>query len=387
MGVPITYNVRNLVQRKTTTLMTALGIALTVAVLTVSLALTAGLKAVLAASGHPRQFLVLRTGVDSETNSTVADDAYQIVRRLPGIATDATGEPLAAQEGMTIVNLPSVDAPAGMNVSVRGVTPVGVGMRNVAMLAGRTITPGLRQIIVGKNVERRYPSAKLGGEIRFGRGMWQVVGVFDAGESAFNSEVWADLNQLRGDFESSGGSNSVLVRANSVADLETLRKTINDDQRLNAHVLNETEYYAAQTQGGAFLQVLGTSIAIIMAIGSAFAATNTMYAAVARRTREIGTLRALGFTKGAILRSFILESMLLAMLGGGIGILMTLPMNNITTGVGNFSTFSEIAFNFRVTPQAMIISMIFATVIGALGGFLPARAAARKDIIQAMREI
>ncbi|HVT88907.1 MAG TPA: ABC transporter permease, partial [Tepidisphaeraceae bacterium] len=345
MGVPINYNIRNLVERKGTTLMTAVGIALTVAVLVTALAMTAGLASVFASSGDPKQFLVLRKGTNAELTSTVSSDSYQIIRRLSGIAISKDGEPMVSPEGLTVVNLPSVDSPEGMNVTIRGLLPIGLSMRNYAVTQGRMFDPGLRQIVVGEAIARRYPDARIGKQIRFGRGLWEVVGVFHAGDSAANSEIWSDLNQLRGDFEQQGGSSSLLVRAESESGIAQLAKQIADDQRLGSEVISEKQYYADMTSSGAPLQVLGFSVAVIMAIGSAFAATNTMYAAVARRSREIGTLRAIGFGRGAILRSFMLESICLALIGGIIGVLIALPINGLTTAVGSFSTFAEVAFN------------------------------------------
>jgi putative ABC transport system permease protein len=274
-----------------------------------------------------------------------------------------------------------------MNITVRGLLPIGVSMRNVTMLQGDMIKPGLRQIIVGESIARRYPDARIGKQVRFGRGLWEVVGVFKVGDSAANSEIWADLNQLRGDFEQQGGSSSVLVRATDDAAVENLKKTIADDQRLGSGVIGEKEYYAKQTESGAPLQALGFAVAVIMAVGSAFAATNTMYAAVSRRAREIATMRALGFGRWAILRSFMLESICLALFGGLVGIALALPINGITTGVGSFVTFSEVAFKFRVGSDAILTGLIFAAVIGAIGGFLPAWAASKKNIVTTMRDL
>lgn len=387
MGVPVTYNIRNLVERKGTTLMTAIGIGLTVAVLVTAMALTAGLKDVFAGSGDPRQVLVLRKGVSAELTSTVSSDSYQIIRRLPGIAATPDGEPMVSPEGLTVVNLPSVDSPQGMNVTVRGLLPIGISMRTVAVEQGKMFEPGLRQIVVGESIARRYPDARIGKQVRFGRGLWEVVGVFKVGDSAANSEIWVDLNQLRGDFEQQGGSSSLLIRTQGDAATAALTKTIADDQRLGSGVIGEKEYYAAMTSSGAPLEALGFSVAVIMAIGSAFAATNTMYAAVARRAREIGTLRALGFGRWSILRSFMLESICLALIGGLVGVLIALPVNGLTTGVGSFVTFSEVAFKFKVGPSAILWGLIFAAVIGALGGFLPAWAASKKSIVASMRDL
>jgi ABC-type antimicrobial peptide transport system permease subunit len=430
MGVPVNYNLRNLVERKGTTLMTAVGIGLTVAVLVTALALTSGLKSVFGGTGDPRQLLVLRKGVDAELTSSVSSDAYQIVRQLPGIARTPDGEPMVSPEGLTVVNLPSVDSPEGMNVTVRGMLPIGLTMRTVTITQGKLFSPGLRQIIVGESIARRYPDARLGKQVRFGRGLWEVVGVFRVGDSAANSEIWVDLNQLRGDFERAGGSSSLLIRADISVDdalaqmavaqrdyekkvaertadiksgrkppteppvdeplpplMASFRKTINDDQRLGVSVVSEKKYYADQTASGTPLQALGFSVAIIMAIGSAFAATNTMYAAVARRTREIGTLRAIGFGRWCILRSFMLESICLALIGGIVGVLIAMPVNGLTTGVGSFVTFSEVAFKFKIGPGAIAWGLAFAAIIGALGGFLPAWSASRKGIVATMRDL
>jgi ABC-type lipoprotein release transport system permease subunit len=387
MGVPITYNLRNLVERKATTLMTALGIGLAVAVLVTSMALTAGLKSVFGGTGHPLQLIVLRKGVNAELTSSVSTEAHDIIRQLPGIATGKNGEPMVSPEALTVVNLPSVDSPTGMNITVRGLLPVGLSMRDITLVQGKMFEPGLRQIVVGESIARRYPDARIGKQVRFGRGVWEVVGVFKIGDSAANSEAWADLNQLRGDFERQGGSSSLLVRASSDAAVADLTKLIADDQRLGSAVIGEKQYYAELTKSGLPLQVLGFSVAVIMAIGSAFAATNTMYAAVARRTREIGTLRALGFRRWAILRSFMLESICLAVIGGLLGVLIALPVNGLTTGVGNFVTFSEVAFKFRIGPRAVLMGLTFAALIGALGGFLPAWSASKKGIVAAMRDV
>ncbi|MDB5330078.1 MAG: hypothetical protein JWP03_1229 [Phycisphaerales bacterium] len=387
MGVPFNYNIRNLVERKGTTLMTAFGIALTVAVLVTALALTAGLDSVFSGTGDPLQLLVLRKGVNAELTSTVADDAYQIIRTLPGIAATPGGQAMVSPEMLKVVNLPSVDSPTGMNVSVRGILPIGLAMRTVTITQGKMFEPGLRQIVVGESVARRYPDARIGKQVRFGHGLWEVVGVFRIGDTAANSEIWVDLNQLRGDFGQREGSSSLLVRASSEAAIENLKKTIPDDQRLGSGVMEEKAYYASMTEAGQPLRYLGFSVAVIMAVGSAFAATNTMYAAVARRAREIGTLRAIGFGRWAILRSFLLESICLALIGGLMGILIALPINGMTTAVGSFKSFSEYAFKFKVGPDAIGKGLLFAVMIGAVGGFLPAWAASKKNVIAAMRDL
>jgi putative ABC transport system permease protein len=259
-------------------------------------------------------------------------------------------------------------------------------MRTVELTQGKWFDPSLRQVTVGDAVARRYPDARIGHKIRFGKGLWDVVGVFKAGDSAANSEIWVNLDQVRGDFEEEGGSKSLLVRMNSSSQIDDFAKAVAADQRLGSSVVGEKAYYADLTKSGLPLEILGFAVAVIMAVGSAFAATNTMYAAVARRSREIGTLRAIGFGRWAILRSFMLESIFLALIGGIVGVLITLPINGLTTGVGNFSTFSEVAFQFKVGGWAIGSGLLFACMIGALGGFLPAYSASKKGIVQAMRD-
>jgi putative ABC transport system permease protein len=386
MAIPLSYNLRNLVVRKTTTVMTALGITLTVAVLLAVLALLNGLRTAFQSSGDARQILVMRKGSTAELSSGVTREVFQDLKSMAGIARE-DGEPIASLEMVTVINLPSVDSPDGMNVTLRGILPVGVKMRDGLKLQdGRWFQAGQREVVVGKSVAKRYPGAQLGKRLRFGRGDWEVVGVMDGGQSSVNSEIFGDLNQVSSDFNRADGLSSVLLRATDEATVPALINSLNDDRRLGVDAQTEKSYYEAQTSSGALLQYLGIFISIIMAVGSSFAAMNTMYAAVARRAREIGTLRVLGFSRGSILFSFLIESLLLSALGGLLGCLLVLPLNNITTAVGSFVTFSEIAFNFRVSPQIMAAGLAFALVMGALGGLFPARMAARKEILTALRD-
>jgi ABC-type antimicrobial peptide transport system permease subunit len=387
MAIPLAYNLRNLIVRKTTTVMTALGIGLTVAVLVADLALVEGLRSAFKASGNPLQIIVMRKGSNAELNSSVTREATQILKVKPGIAANSAGEAMASPEVLSVINLPSVDSPLGMNLTVRGVSPIGIEMRDMKLQQGRWFQSGQREIVVGKSVAKRYPNAQLGKRVHFGKGDWDVVGVFDAGESAVNGEIWGDLNQVASDYNRQDTVSSVLVRATDSATVQALINSLEDDRQLGVNAVREREYYDQQTVAGAPLQFFGMLVAVIMAVGSSFAAMNTMYAAVARRAKEIGTLRVLGFSRGSILFSFLLESLLLAFVGGVLGCLLALPINGVTTGIGSFSTFSEIAFNFRVSPSAMLTGIIFAMVVGAIGGFLPARNASRKEILTALREI
>ena len=372
MAIPIAYNIRNLSVRKTTTLMTALGIALTVAVLLAVLALVGGLSTAFESTGNPLQILILRKSATSELSSNFTRQSYQDLKFKPGIARSKNGEPMASLEMVTVINLESPENPSGMNVTLRGLPPAGMEMRdNLKLETGRWFQPGHREIVVGKSVAKRYPAAKLGGKLRFGRGDWEVVGTMSAGDSAVNSEIWADLNQTSSDYNRSEVLSSALVRATDPVAATALINDLKADQRLNVDAIPEKEYYESQTNAAAPVKFLGIFISIIMMVGSCFAAMNTMYAAVSRRSKEIGTLRVLGFSKGGILLSFFLESVLLSILGGILGCLLVLPLNNITTGIGSFVTFSEVAFQLRVTPQIMLIGVLFAVFMGAMGGFFP----------------
>jgi len=385
MRIPLNYNLRNLAARRTTTIMTALGISLTVAVLLAALALVDGLRAAFASSGNPLNLLVLRKGSTAELSSTITQEIYRDLLFKEGIGTQV-GEPLVSLELVTVVTLPRNDKPAGANVTLRGLLPVGIALRDVKLQDGRWFQPGQREVVVGSSVARRFPDAHVGRRLRFGHDEWDVVGVMNAGQSAMNSEILADLNQVSTDFNRRGQYNSVLVGAANVASVPGLADSLNNDQRLNVTALPEKEYYERQTAAGAPMLNLGIVVSVIMAIGSSFAATNTMFAAVARRGKEIGTLRVLGFSRRSILLSFLIESLLLAGLGGSVGCVLTLPLNRVTTAIGNFTTLSETAFRFHVGFSSVVAGIAFALVMGAAGGFFPARMAAKKEILQALRE-
>jgi len=387
MAIPVSYNLRNLIVRKTTTIMTALGITLTVAVLLSVLALLNGLQTAFESSADPLQLLVMRKGSNAELSSAITRDVYQTVKSMPGIAR-AEDQSLASLEMVTVINLPSVDSPEGMNVTLRGILPIGIQMRDgLKIESGRWFRAGQREVVVGKSIARRYPDAQLGKKLRFGRGEWEVVGVMDGGRSAVNSEIFGDLNQTSSDFNRPDSLSSILVRATFMTTVLALINNLNDNRRIGVAAVTEKEYYDSQMVSGRILQYLGIFISVIMAFGSSFAAMNTMYAAVSRRSREVGTLRVLGFSRGSILLSFLIESLLLSIVGGLLGCVLVLPLNNITTGIGSFVTFSEISFNFRVSPEIMAVGIVFALIMGALGGFFPARSAARTEILTALRDM
>ena len=386
MAIPLAYNLRNLVVRKTTTLMTALGIALTVAVLLAILALVNGLKVTLASSGDPLHLIVTRKGSDSELTSLFTRTQFQDLKFKQGIARGRDGQPLASLEVITIIGLPSVDNPDGSNVTARGLPPAGIEMRpGIRISAGRWFRPGFHELVAGKSVAARFPTAALGKSVHLGRSDWQIVGVMDAGSGAQNSEIWGDLDQVATDLNRVDTLSSTLIQAADAVSAQALITDINNDRRLDLTAQSEREYYDQQTRQAVPIEYTGLIVAIIMAIGSSFAAMNTMYAAVARRGREIGTLRVLGFSRASILFSFFVESVLLAGLGGLLGCLLVLPLNGITTAIGN-GNFSDMAFDFRLTPRIMATGIVFAAALGSLGGLFPARNASRKEILTALRE-
>jgi putative ABC transport system permease protein len=388
MAIPLAYNLRNLVVRKTTTLMTALGIALTVAVLISILALVNGLRTSLTAAASPLNILLVRKGSESELVSSFPRTVFQDVKFKPGIARGKDGQPLASVEAVFIVNLPTQSNPNGNNITVRGFTAAGLEMRDgIRISTGRMFQTGRREVIVGKDVAAGYPDARLGKTLRFGRGEWEIVGIFDAGRSASNSEIFVDLNQVGADFQRTDLVNSIHVRALDSVAAAALINDLSSDQRLNVAAFSEKDYYDKQTASSRPVEFIGIFVSVIMAIGSGFAAVNTMYAAVARRAREIGTLRVLGFSRGSILLSFFVESVLLSALGGVLGCLLTLPLNGVSAEVSNSVTFAQTGFDFRVGPDIMLIGVGFAVVLGAVGGLFPARLAAKKEILSALREV
>jgi len=387
MAIPLAYNLRNLVVRKTTTLMTALGIALTVAVLLAILALVNGLRSTLSVSGDPLHIIVLRKGAESELVSLFTRTQYQDLKFKAGIARGRDGQPLAAMEVVTVLILGSVDNPEGANLTVRGLPPAGIELRpNIHISAGRWFQQGQREVVVGKSVAQRFPAAQIGEKVHFGRGDWLIVGVMDAGSGAQNSEIWGDLNQVSSDLQRVETVSSGLVAATDAVTARALINDLNSDQRLAVHAISERDYYEQQTSSAAPIEYTGLFVAIIMAVGSSFAAMNTMYAAVARRAREIGTLRVLGFSRGSILVSFLVESALLSALGGLLGCLLAMPLNGVTTAIGS-TNFSELAFGFHMTPRIVLTGIVFAVVLGSLGGLFPARMASRKEILTALREV
>jgi len=387
MAIPLSYNIRNLRLRIGATMMTALGIALTVAVAVFIMALLAGLKKAFVSSGDPLNVLVLRKGSQAELQSGVDRESYSTIRYLPGVAKDKSGEPLASGEVVVVIVIPRQDNTGETNVTVRGMSPTGFELRpNIKLVQGRWFNAGQREIVVSQSIGKRFRNAAVGDELFFGKGKWKVVGVFDAGETAASSEIWADVNQMASDFDRNAAFSSVLVHATDPVTAQSLKNRMNDDQRLRLDAFMEPDYYAEQTKSGAPIQFVGTIVAIVMAVGSCFAAMNTMYAAVAYRSREIATLRILGFSRPSIITSFVVESILLALLGAALGLILMMPFNGLTTGTGNQLTFSETVFSVRITLGVMITAILFAVTMGLFGGIAPAWHASRREILAALRD-
>lgn len=387
MAIPLKYNVRNLRARLITTIVTVSSISLTVAVFIALMALANGLQTAFVSTGQPNNLLILRQNAGTETNSTISPQAFQVLKYLPGVVQEPTGEPRASAEAIVLINLPRRNTTERSNVLIRGVAVTSLALHpQVKLLEGRWFTAGSRDIVVSQRMARRFQHTAMGETLRFGKGAWHVVGMFDAGGTAYDSEIWADVNQVKDDYGREVYS-SVYVQAADAAQLASLAARIRSDQRLKLDAKSETQYYAEQVGIGKVIQAYAVFIGVVMAIGSVFAAMNAMYGAVVSRFREIGILRVLGFSQRSILLSFTIESLLLALSGGVLGCLLALPINGLSTGTTNFQTFSEVAFAFRVTPGLLLWGMIFAGVIGLGSGLMPALRAAKRPLLDALRSI
>ena len=388
MIIPLQYNVRYLRTRWTGTLITAVTFGLVVAVFVIVMALAQGLDRAFVTTGDPLNLLIMRPGVQSEMQSNVSIDRYQIIRNLSGIAKGADGEPLVAPEVLIVVNKPKLPNGDKSNLQLRGVDLKVFEMRpQVQIVAGRMYKPGLREVIVSRLVSKRFQGFGLGDKPQLGGGEWTVVGLFDAAGTAYDSEVWCDYQELQQEFDRGGAYSTVVARAADPAAAASLARTIDEDPRLKLEVKTEVEYYAEQTSASTPLKAFGTFLAVVMSIGACFAGMNTMYGNVASRVKEIGTLRVLGYTPFSIVLCFVFESILLALIGGIFGCIASIPMNWVTTGTTNFRTFSEVVFNFAVTPTLMGIALGFAVLMGLVGGLMPAVSAARKPIIECLSKV
>ncbi|HYM81451.1 MAG TPA: FtsX-like permease family protein [Candidatus Limnocylindria bacterium] len=387
MPIPISYNLRNITQRPISTLATAVGIGLVVAVLIGTLALASGFRAALTATGSTENLIVLRKGADSEISSSISRDQANILRAHPAVA-QRDGRPLVAAELVVLTNLPRLGQAGSSNVPIRGIETAGLPFRSaVKVVAGRMFSPGSSELIVGKRIASRFANCRIGDRLRFGQREFAVVGHFEADGSAFESEIWGDLSVLGPSFDRDGYQ-SVTFRMADASRFKTLERELEGDPRLGVDVRTERDWYQSQSQLlSGVIQVAGVFITLIMAIGAIFGAMNTMFAAVSQRRREIAVLLTLGFTPGSVMLSFVIESVVLALIGGVLGCLLALLLNGITTSTTNWQSFSEVAFAFRVTPMALAIGLAFAAMLGLVGGFLPSLRAARQPLAQGMRAL
>ena len=383
-AIPLTYTFRHLRVRWRSTLATTLCIALVVAVFVMLMALANGLKATYISSGDPRNLLVLRKGSMAESSSQVTLENVRQTRFLEGIARNTEGEPIASAEIMVLITLHRAGG-GKAHVQVRGLGPMGLQLRPmVRFVEGRMFQPGHRECIVSKSLAHRFPELRLGQTFQSGKHAWAVVGILEASQTAYDSEIWVDADEAREAFNRTFYG-SILLRPVDETASAALTKRVEGDKQMQLRVMTESAYYQEQTKAAAPIQIFGAVLAAIMSVGAAFSAMNAMYASIGARSREIGTLRVLGFHRGSIYLAFMLESLLVGMLAGVLGCVLSLPMHGLTTGTFNWTTFAEVAFEFRITAGLLASGMVFALLMGVLGGLLPARRAAGKPVLDALR--
>ncbi len=382
-------NLRNLPSRMGTSLVAVVGIGGVVAVLVSLLAMGEGFRAALDLSGRDDVALILRGGSGDELSSSFSRDEFNVIASAPGIARDAQG-PIASGEMYTIVDLPMRSTGTGGNVPFRGVDPAAAKVReNFRIIAGRMLEPGRDEVVVGRGAFAQFGNIDLGRTVTWGSHDWKVVGVFEAGGSVTESEVWADLPVLQGVYRRGSTVQVVRAQLTSPQALETLKSNLEKDRRVNVSVRSEKQFYADQSRILiALVKYVGTTIALLMGIGAVFAALNTMYSAVASRTREIATLRALGFGAGPVVTSVLLEAVVLGLLGGIVGgALVYFVLNGYQASTLNWASFSQITFAFTVTPRLLVTGLVYALILGAVGGLLPGLRAARMPVTAGLREL
>jgi putative ABC transport system permease protein len=386
MAIPVNYVFRNLVARRLTTALTAGGMALVVYVFATVLMLAAGLEATLIATGQEDNVIVIRRGSQTEVQSGVDRTQASVVESLPDIAIGEDGRPMLSKEPVVLINLPKRATGKPSNVVIRGVTQTGLVLRpQVKIVDGRMFRPGTSEIVAGQSIAKNFQGAALGETLHFAQRDWLVVGAFDAGRTGFDSEIWGDAEQMLQAFRRTGFS-AVIFKLADVDRFDAIKSAIESDPRLTLEAKHETRFYADQSEAlSKFISYLGTTISVIFSIGAIIGAMITMYASVASRTAEIGTLRALGFSRGAVLVAFLGEALLLGLLGGVIGIVCASFMQAFSISTMNFQTFAELAFRFVMTPGIVVAALLFALIMGFVGGFLPAARAARLKIVDALR--
>jgi putative ABC transport system permease protein len=388
MALPLSYNVRNVRTRWQVSLLAVIGIGLVVTVFVALMAMRTGFTMALRATGVPENAMVVQRGSASELTSWVPLDHRNKIVVDPRIAVASDGRPLASPEIVIVGAMPRRSDGLQTNVTIRGVTPKAFEVRGgIEIEQGRNFQPGIDEIIVGQRIADRIRGLDLGATIPIQKHHWKIVGIFTSRGGAFESEIWGDFDAMAGPFRRQGGSNSLAVRLKDPSALESFDRWIRDDPEMQLQAVEERKYYEDQAGGlSATLLFLVAFVSIIMGIGAVFGAMNTMYAIVAARTREIGTLRALGFSRRSILFSFVVESVILAFAGGLFGCLLAFPINGFSTASGQTPSFSEVAFAFQITPNILGWGLVFATIMGFFGGLLPAFRGARLPITSALRE-
>jgi putative ABC transport system permease protein len=386
--IPLKYNVRNLRVRWKTTLMTILGTGLVVWSSCILFGLVEGLEHSLSISGDPLDLIVMRKGSSTETTGGFETSKADEILILPGILRDQQDQPLAAKE---LLNIPIAERENGTktNIIIRGVQPASRQLRpNFTIVAGRDFVAGKGECIVSKRMSARFKGAQVGGRLVFGsKEIYDVVGIFTAGGSSAESEIWADLKDVEKNTGRDGSVSCVQLRAKSSTDYNKLKQTIDDENRFRLAAIPERLYFETQSRSGIFLKGAGTLIAVLLTFGAMFSSANTMFAAVSARTREIGTMRALGFSQFDILISFLGESLLLCGLGGAIGLLATFPLNALTYETSDFNSFASVSVAFRFGPLVMTVAIVMTLAMGIFGGMFPALRAVRLDVISALREL
>lgn len=386
MGIPYSYSLRNLWTRRLTTVLTASGMALVVFVFAATLMLAEGLRKTLVATGSSDNAVVIRKSSNAEVQSAVERLQASVIESQPEVAISDDGQPLLAKELVVLINLPKRANNKPANVVIRGVSSRSLLLRpQVKLSAGRMPRPGSAEVIAGKSIAQRFHGGGIGETVRFGMRNWAVVGTFDAGNTGFSSEIWGDVEQLMQAFRRPVYS-SVIFKLRDPAEFEKFKTRVESDPRLTVEVKREQTFYEEQSAVMAkFLRILGLTLTITFSLGAVIGAMITMYAAVAQRVTEIGTLRAIGFQRRSILSAFVLESLFLGLIGGGVGLFLASFLQLITVSTMNWQTFAELAFSFTLTTNIAGKSLTFALVMGLIGGFLPAVRAARMNIIDALR--
>ena len=386
MGIPYSYSIRNLLTRKLTTVLTALGMALVVFVFAATLMLSEGLRKTLVDTGSYDNVVVIRKAANSEVQSGVERLKASIIETQPEVAIGENGEPLLAKELVVLINLPKRGSSKPANVVIRGIGASSLLLRpQVRLVEGRMPRPGSAEVIAGGSIAKRFQGGGIGETVRFGMRDWTVVGIFDAGNTGFSSEIWGDVDQLMQAFRRPVYS-SVIFKLRDSSEFEGFKTRIESDPRLTLEAKREKTFYAEQSEGMArFLSILGITLTVIFSLGAVIGAMITMYAAVANRVIEIGTLRALGFQKGSILATFVLESLFLGFIGGCVGLFFASFMQLITISTMNWQTFAELAFSFTLTLDITGKSLAFSLIMGFAGGLLPAVRASRMNIVEALR--